>query len=335
MGDIVIMRALRTLTFFLAALILPFAIGAVAADASPASTATTALSCHPTMRGTFLQPSFPLFSWDSTRYDQELTAMNAVGIRSVILQWTVDMDANQAYYPDPASWYPQGANLVGSLLSSAGRHGTAVVLGLANVYNWQAHATDSTWLANQLYVDEQTADQLYARFQGKFKGWYVSNEVNDSLLANPAAVGPMTWFFGSLAGYLHTHDGNLTVMESPTYSGLNESTPRFAQSVRSVLGSVDIVDVQDGGGSGYIRPSDISNWFSALHSVFAGTKTQVWSDADMYDNGAPMDPAQLQADLKATCGLATGWTGFSFTTQMGPQDLGTSTYFDAYRSYVG
>jgi hypothetical protein len=30
--------------------------------------------------------------------------MRAVGIHTVIDQWTVDMDAKQAYYPDPATW---------------------------------------------------------------------------------------------------------------------------------------------------------------------------------------------------------------------------------------
>lgn len=45
--------------------------------------------------------------------------MRAGGIHTVIDQWTVDMDANQAYYPDPAGWYPEYVDMVGPLLSAA------------------------------------------------------------------------------------------------------------------------------------------------------------------------------------------------------------------------
>ncbi|MFN2609144.1 MAG: DUF4434 domain-containing protein [Acidimicrobiales bacterium] len=303
--------------------------------ARPAAAATRPSACRAVMTGTFLQPSYPVFGWSAARYDQELSAMKAAGIRMVIDQWTVDMDANQAYYPAPSGWYPRAADMVGSLMASADRQGMGVWLGLGNVYAWQAHATDPGWLADQLYVDEQVASQLWALYPGKIRGWYVSNEVDDRLLSDPAAVGPMTSFFSSLAAWLHTHAGNLRVMTSPTYSSLQESTTQFAASVRSVLGTLDVVNVQDGGGSGYIGPSDITHWFSALAQALAGTRTTLWSDPDMYSvSGGPMAPAQLQADLKATCPYAAGRTGFSFSTQMSPAGVGTSTYYDAYRQYA-
>ena len=163
----------------------------------------------------------------------------------------------------------------------------------------------------------------------------MSNEVDDVLLSTPAAIGPMTSYFSRLTGYLHTHAGNLPVMTSPTYSGLRQSPAQFAQSAKAVLGTVDVLNVQDGGGSGYIGPSDITNWFSALSAALAGTGTALWQDADMYDSpSGPMGPARLQADLKATCGYVANRTGFSFTTQMSPASLGTSYYYDAYKAYV-
>lgn len=287
------------------------------------------------MGGTFLQPASPVFAWSAARYDQELRDMRGVGITSVIDQWSVDMDAKASYYVSPAALYPTGADMVGSLMASAGRLHTSVWLGLGNVYDWQSHATDGAWLQAQLDVDKRIADQLWALYPGKIAGWYISNEVDDVLLSTPAAIGPMTSFFTSLADYLHTHDGNLKVMASPTYSGLHQSVTQFAQSTKSVLGALDVLNVQDGGGSGYIGASDITNWFSALSAALAGTRTALWQDADMYASpSGPMAPAQLQADLKATCGYAVARTGFSFTTQMGPADLGTSFYYDAYKAYV-
>ncbi|MCA1671657.1 MAG: DUF4434 domain-containing protein [Actinobacteria bacterium] len=287
------------------------------------------------MTSTFLQPSWVVFSWSAARYDRELSDMRGVGIRSVIAQWTVDMDANEAYYAAPADWYARGADMVGSLLASAGRHQMSVWLGLGNVYDWQSHAADEAWLENQLRVNQRIADQLWALYPGKIAGWYISNEVDDLLLSTPAAIGPMTSFFTRLTDYLHTHAGKLPVMTSPTYSGLRQSPAQFAQSVKKVLGAVDVLNVQDGGGSGYIGPSDISNWFSAMSAALAGTRTALWHDADMYASpSGPMDPARLQANLKATCGYVAARTGFSFTTQMSPASLGTSYYYDAYKAYV-
>lgn len=307
-------------------------VAALSLVVNPAS-APAATSCPATLSGTFLQPSWDVFSWSDARFDRELSDMAGVGIRTVILQWTVDMDADLAFYPSPAGWYPRGANTVGSLLAAARRSGHTVWLGLGNVYDWQSHAHDYDWLNNQLYVNQRIADHLWSLYPGQFAGWYISNEVDDRLLSQPATAEPIRWFFSAMTDYLHAHNGNLPVMTSPTYSGLNQSTGKFAQSARQVLGSVDILNVQDGGGSGYIGSSDIYNWFSALRTAFAGSRTAVWQDADMYGVGTPMEPRQLQSNLQATCGLVSNRTGFSFTTQMGPADLGTSYYYDAYKAY--
>src|SRR5262249_1520489 len=94
------------------------------------------------------------------------------------------------------------------------------------------------------------------------------------------------------------------------------------------------LNVQDSGGSGYEKPANITDWFTALHVRFAGSKTQIWDDPDMFaPSGGPMDPSQLQADLRAVDGLVSGVSGFSFPTQMGPLDIGTSMFYDAYQKY--
>jgi len=328
-------RTLRgRVVVFWAAIFLVDMMSVSSAGAAPGP-ARTGKNCRAVMSGTFLQPSAAVSAWGATRYDQELRLMGDVGIRTVIVQWTVDMDANLAYYAAPAGAYPRGADMVGALLASARRLRTDVWLGLGNVYDWQSHATDEAWLENQLQADQRIAEQLWALHGSRIKGWYISKEVDDVLLSTPAAVGPVTSYFARLADYLHTHAGNLQVMTSPTYSGLRQSPAQFAQSVKTVLGAVDVLNVQDGGGSGYIGPTDITNWFSALSAALAGTGTALWQDADMYDSpSGPMAPARLQADLQATCGYVAARTGFSFTTQMSPPSIGTSYYYDAYKAYV-
>ena len=297
--------------------------GASAATAAPA-----------VMSATFLQPSSTTIPWTAQQYQREIALERAVGITGIIDQWTVDEDANQAYYPDPASWYPRGHDMTDPLLSAAGQAGDTVWLGLANVSAWQSHAGDANWLNSQLYVAERTADQLYSLYGSAkaFSGWYEPFEVSDQQLA--ADPGPLSAFFSSLAGYLHTHDGNKPVMTSPAYEHLTQSPAQFAASVKSVLGSLDVINVQDSGGSGYEKPSDITHWFTALHSALAGTRSTLWDDPDMYSaSGGPMSPSQLQADLKAAYGQVSAYSGFSFTTQMDPDLIGTSSYYNAYQAY--
>lgn len=285
------------------------------------------------MGATFLQPSWPVASWSRGRYDVELADMSVVGIRTVILQWTVDMDAKIAWFPASLSGYRRNADMVGLLMAAAARRHDSVWLGLGNVYSWQKHASDRRWLANQLAIDERIADQLWARHHGSIAGWYISNEVDDALLSRPSTASTIGWFFSQLTHYLHTHDGGRPVMTSPTYSGLHLSTTQFAAAAQRYLHSVNVLNVQDGGGSGYIAAGDIKNWFTALHKVFAGSPVQLWQDPDMYGLHGPMASAQLQRNLAATCGLVNMRSGFSFTTQMGPHDLRTSSYYNAYRAF--
>ena len=302
---------------------------------SAADAATTAPAV---MSSTFLQPSGTTIGWTAKQYASEITLERAAGITGIIDQWTVDEDANQAYYPAASGWYPRANDMVDPLLSAAGQAGDTVWLGLANVSAWQAHAGDAKWLSNQLYVDEQTAGQLYKLYGSNktFKGWYVPFEVSDQELGTSADVAAMKSFFTSLTSYLHSHDGNKPVMTSPTYEHLTQSPATFAASVKNVLGGFDVIDVQDSGGSGYEKPSDISNWFTALHKALAGTGSALWDDPDLFsadNHGGPMAPAQLQANLKAAYGQVSAYSGFSFTTQLDPDLIGTSSYYNAYQSY--
>lgn len=294
---------------------------------------------NPTMTSTFIQPSinaqYPTINWNRTQWDTEFSEMKDVGITTVIVQWTVDQDANQAYYPDPSTWYPQKTDMVGNIMQAAKDEGMkGVWLGLANTSAWQQYAGNSTWLEQQAQDDETTADQLYKLYGSEITGFFVSDEVNDVLLNTPADVGPMTDFFSGLATYFHAHDGDLPVMESPTYQSHSISNTQFASDLATVMGSTDVLNVQDSGGSGYIIPSDISYWFSALKTQFAGTATEIWDDPDMYAvGGGPMPVSQLSADMQAAYGDVSSYSGFSFPTALDPAVVGQSVY-NAYETYA-
>ena len=121
-------------------------VGLLATFVLGAPAASAGVGAAPVMTSTFLQPSVTTIGWSSQQFEREIALERAVGITGIIDQWTVDEDANQAYYPDPAGWYPRSTDMVDSLLYAAGQTGDTVWLGLANVSAWQSHAGDTNWL---------------------------------------------------------------------------------------------------------------------------------------------------------------------------------------------
>ncbi|MGH9123992.1 MAG: DUF4434 domain-containing protein [Acidimicrobiales bacterium] len=307
---------------------------AVALENTSASALTnsTGTACHATMGASFLPPSFAA-SWSLSRYGQDLSDMKAVGINTVILQETVDLDANLAYFPVSAGGFPQAPNVTGDLIYEAAVHGSKVMLGLTNANDWAVNAGNYTWLSYQLVTDEHLADRLYSLYRGWFSGWYIPNEVDDYLLSAPSEVTPTTWFFNTLTQYLHTHDGAMSVMAAPFYQNTWQTTAQYAAGVAQMFAKVDIVNLQDGAGEGR-SAANVATLFSAVAAAMAGHHPQLWDDPDMYRMGVgPMPPGQLQSNLQAACGAAVSWSGFSFSSQMEPLGVGTSTYYSSYAAY--
>ncbi|MDP9073253.1 MAG: DUF4434 domain-containing protein [Actinomycetota bacterium] len=368
----------------------------------------------PAITGTFIQESTLLDVWTGNRWSQELSDMSAVGIKTQILQWTLDEDNQKTLYPGPptpiipgssrtvtdgvtngttnvtsataAFVYPTdvgktisggsippgatitsitsatavtitsaatasatgvtltiggtpyniGPDYVDPLLFWANQYNDDVWLGLANFGAWQAHATDATWLNQQLALQKTTAQELWALYgtSPAFTGWYISFEIDANLLTTPAAITPMTNYFTALISWLHTNYPSKLVMVSPTYSiyGVKLSPTAYAAALPPVVAGVDVINLQSG--SANQTTATVASYYSSLALVLPGS-TALWANMDMFANGpGPLDPAKLQADLKAVAPYVAKITGFSFPTQMGPHDLTDRSAFTAYQAYL-
>lgn len=297
----------------------------------------------PIMTGTFIQESPTIDAWTGTRWGQEMDDMTAIGIRTLILQWSLDQDDQKVLYrgppvpniPGTSTPFIIGPDYVDNLLFNAVAHGDDVWLGLSNYGTWQSHANDSTWLNQQLALSKQVADELYALYgtNSAFVGWYIPFEIDAVLLSTPANIGPMTSYFTSLINYLHSHYPSKKVMVSPTYSinGVALGPAAYASALLPVVAGVDVINLQDGGSNQ--SSSTITSYFSALHTALANTTTQLWSNPDMFSNsGGPMASSQLQSNILAAAPYVVKITGFSFPTQMGPHDISSTAYAD-YQQY--
>lgn len=298
----------------------------------------------PILRSTFLQPSlnaqYPNITWTQAQFEAEFQWMTSAGIKEIVLQWTVDQDANESYFPIGATTLPPYYNsMVGTCLAAAAACGVDVWLGLCNTSNWQAHANDNTWLYNQYYLNTVAATQIMSLYSGQFVGWYVSNEWSDTLyLDGSAYITASTAFFQDNTSWLRANTG-LPVMTSPANYGA-QSASAFAANIAAVCGSFDVINVQDGTGDVGFTASQVTSYFTALAAEFSGVPgVQLWQNADIYGygTGLPITIPNLQANLAATTGLVSKYCSFSFETQMDPlttSPVGNWSYYQAYRAYA-
>lgn len=298
----------------------------------------------PILRSTFLMPSinaqYPNITWTQAQFEAEFQWMTSAGIHEIILQWTVDQDANETYFTySGGTLPPEYNNMVGTCLAAAAACGVKVWLGLCNTANWQANANNSTWLNAQYALNQAAATQIMSLFSGQFVGWYISNEWSDTLyLDGSAYITASTAFFQSNTSWLHANTG-LPVMTSPANYG-GQSASAFAANIAAVCGSFDVINVQDGTGDVGFTASQVTSYFTALAAQFSGKPgVQLWQNADLYGygTGLPITIANLSANLAATVGLVSKYSSFSFETQMDPlttSPAGNYSYYQAYRAYA-
>ena len=83
-------------------IIVTAAMAGALAPALLCASGASATAAPPVMSATYLQPSGTTIPWTSQQYQREITLERGVGITEIVDQWTIDEDANQAYYPDAA-----------------------------------------------------------------------------------------------------------------------------------------------------------------------------------------------------------------------------------------
>lgn len=311
---------------------------------TPSPTPTASATPNPYINGTLFQPGTGggnNLTWTQARYTSEQAQMNAIKMRDTVIQWSVD-DNNQALYATSNPAYTKGQDMVGMVLAAnaANGGGGKVWVGLATpvYWDWYVNSDNPTWTANLLAKQKAIATELTQKYPGKIAGFYAPQEVDDALLVNAAKTAGARTYFTGLAS--HVHSLGLKLKTDPFYSGLRLTPGPFATAIKGLFNGtgVDVLAVQDGTGATNIDGALAVQYFAALKPALTGTGIALWVNHDMYDmrrGGGAMLPADLQSHIKALAPYVTGAYGFSFPSQMGPDDIGTNTYYNAYKTYVG
>lgn len=294
---------------------------------------------QPYMLASFFQPGSGggnNLTWSQARYNTEVQQMKDVKTTDIIIQWTIN--DRTSYYPSGNSWYTMAQDMVGRTIEAQRATGSQgkVWLGLALplYWDWYVNAGDPTWIQNLLAQQKAIATELAQKYPGKLAGLYIPQEVDDALLVDAAKTnGARTYYTGLVA---HIHSLGLKAMTSPFYAGKRLTPAAWGPAVKSLFGAtgIDVLNMQDGGGDPNVSDAEIVQYFSATKNSLAGTGVSLWVDHDMYQGSSPAPPADLQSRLKALAPYVSVATGFQFMAHMGPTDLGTSTYYDAYKTYV-
>jgi hypothetical protein len=312
---------------------------------------------RPLMSSTFMQPGTPVggssnLTWNQARMNAELnapgTGMWQAGIKTVILQWAADYSSgvNKAYYPSPT--VPQSTNLAGMLFTAAATASPAmkIWLGLGQdtyydfYYNCANPSTNyimGTLLPKQLAC----AAELYALYGSQIAGWYLPEEIDGNFAPGSVAQQTATSYYTALIAALKTAYPTIQVMASPFYAGLQLTPAQFATTCSLIWGStaLDILAPQTGSGDGSMSaysmtPAQVASYFSAIRAAMPATTT-LWANCDMYSgSGGPLPLASLTAAMAAAQPYVRSFTGFSFTSQMSPLGLGSSSTYNAYLAYM-
>lgn len=290
----------------------------------------------------------------NTELDGSGTGMYQLGITSVILQWTADPFQNTAYYPSPTIANNTG-QLVPKLFTAAAQTSPAmkVWLGLAqydgtngndygNFYYNNVNPGTGYNLGAFLTFQKLVANELHTLYGSNIAGFYISQEIDGHYAAGSTACATAASYYQSLTSYLHTTFPGVPVLVSPMYADLSLTASQFASAITQMFVSgggntkPDFIAVQTGSGDASIgandiTPAQIDSYFSAIATALSGTGIQLWCNNDMYNgSGTPLATSDLQAAMAAAAPYVSSYTGFSFTSQMSPQGLGSSTVYNAY-----
>ena len=133
--------------------------------------------------------------WTDARWQQEFATMKEAGMHYIIIQQVANSypgKVTKTIYPSAlpnteAAKARNGAkypDVVDALLRNAETAGMKVFIGIDMNDNWwRVYASDTTWLYNQMRLDNSICDELWNRYKSKypeaFYGWYWSYEVDN------------------------------------------------------------------------------------------------------------------------------------------------------------
>ena len=297
----------------------------------------------PRLSGTILQPDLA-DRWSDQQWAAELEYMQAVGIHTLVLQWTADSGRRTAVYPTGLEGYTQSTqrDVVGRLLGFADRAGIEVYLGLqVDSQWWSRYSADGRWLLEQAAIASRLATDLYERYSHhpSWTGWYLPFEVDNWNHRTREHWQNLARFYQEVTGHLRRLSADKPVMVSPFFNASGgQSTSQWRAMWEAILESspLDVIALQDGVGAGHAAVDDLPAWFKATREAIerARPSTQLWAVTETFTPDFHTMPVRsVVENMRAVEPYVSRYLSFSFNHYLSPQQV-PPAYFDAYQRYV-
>ena len=304
------------------------------------------------LAGVFIQLDLEKANWPRERWDSCFREMEQLGIRSVIIQWCRHGDV--LYYGragSGAAGTERGA--VGVIFDVVRERGFELYLGLYDdpAYWTQIQGPDRA-LDGYLGVlrarsTEVASDLLglVGEYKG-FRGFYISQEVDDVTWTKPTRMRSLTEFARALSADLRRLRPGCEVLMSSFFRG--RTSPALLGRLWSGLaaeGKLNAVLLQDGFGAAKTTAYELDRYAGAFRKALAPGGTQLWSVVEVFDasateggafvgKGANLD--RVEAQLSAAGPHADRLVAFSLEYLCpSSQTPGARALFEGYLRYLG
>ena len=289
--------------------------------------------------GSFIQ-SWLTDGWDEAQWAAELSAMQAVGLNTVILQSTAGANG-------------QESGSVGAALRAASGLGMAVVIGLIEDDGWWNHGWGPPspewlqWADANGQKNAALAANIWARygneFRGTIAGFYYHNEIWNYAYFDDTLAQAIGANISAITQKLDQVAPGVPLVLSPFYNMTSSPAgpAELAQQLTTIFGyanlrSFDVLAPQDSVGVNGLA-SELANWLSAYQNVAISTGVQFWINHENFDTANnPADISRLISQVDATAHLAPQKRIlFSWNHYYNPAHNGGQTEFnDRYLSWV-
>lgn len=310
-------------------------------DASGGETAALPAG-RPVLAGTFIQLVDEHNGWSRARWERLFDAFSTIGLKQVVVQWS-RLDGTPFYVAGPS-----GAPPVETVLQLARQRGMEVYLGLASESGYwemikQGPAGQEQYLERLRLKSEAVARDLYptASRYSSFRGWYISEEIDDFTWRPPASRRLLFHHVKQLSASLKkTAPGAAVALSCFCNARIDPNS--YEELWRELLrkSSVDVLMFQDAAGAGKLPPDLLPLYLKAARKAADanGRKLQVIVELFAMASESPFKaiPApfqRVQRQLQAAEPYASGGIGsFSVPDYMSPE--GSPAARELYESYL-
>ncbi|MFL6416256.1 MAG: DUF4434 domain-containing protein [Bryobacteraceae bacterium] len=254
------------------------------------------------INGTFLQLLSEHNQWPQSRWSELFGYFQQLGLRFLILQWSVIDDT--AFYPSDR-FKSATTSTIEAVLKEADDHGISVRLGLIQDSDyWTRIAGDTVSVKTYLdsvRVRSLTAAQELAKLMTGHKslaGWYIPQEVDDVTWRDRQTREALTEGVSSIVVGLRKLTPKLTISISAFAQG--QASPKgFEEFWSNFFAStkLDCVLFQDGVGVNKLQISEVPLYMSALKQAAtkAGRRADVVVELLEQTSGPPIDEKAFHA----------------------------------------